>query len=98
MTVNDVRLPEFDYASKELKDEERQDKKVKAKRRQDEREPNYFVIEDPERRRHNRAISFGEPRERHRHTIPTQRHYEAPAKRDRRYDSVTRESHGREER
>ncbi|EPB65351.1 integrase core domain protein [Ancylostoma ceylanicum] len=99
MTVNDViRLPEFDYASKELKDKRRQEKKVKAKRRQDERKPNYFVIEDPERRRHNRAISFEEPRERHRHTTPTQRHYENPAKRDRRYDSVTRESHGREER
>ncbi|EYB85940.1 hypothetical protein Y032_0288g1490 [Ancylostoma ceylanicum] len=75
MTVNDViRLPEFNYASKELKDKRRQDKKVTAKHRQDERKPNYFVIEDPERRRHNRTISFEEPRERHRHTTPTQRH------------------------
>ncbi|KIH69338.1 hypothetical protein ANCDUO_00324 [Ancylostoma duodenale] len=98
MSVNDLmRLPKFEYASAELKEKRRRDKMVKAKRRIDEREPNYYVIEDPERRRHSRAISFEEPRGRRRETTPTPRRaHENPAKRDCRYESIPRENRARE--
>lgn len=63
LTANDiVKLPEFRYASSEEKERRRQEKILKAKRRCDERKPNFFVIQDPDRQRHKKAITFDDAR------------------------------------
>ncbi|KIH54929.1 hypothetical protein ANCDUO_14921, partial [Ancylostoma duodenale] len=44
LTVNDImRIPEFEYASAELRERRRREKIAKAKRRCEERKPNFFV-------------------------------------------------------
>ncbi|KAL6723886.1 hypothetical protein Aduo_018843 [Ancylostoma duodenale] len=72
LTVNDImRIPEFEYASAELRERRRREKIAKAKRRREERKPNFFVIEDPERKRHSRAITFEDLKtDRHRTRTP----------------------------
>ncbi|RCN30316.1 hypothetical protein ANCCAN_23907 [Ancylostoma caninum] len=59
LTVDDlIKLRPFDFASLELKERRRKEKIARAKRRCEERMPNFYVIEDPNRRRHQRNISF----------------------------------------
>ncbi|VDO94869.1 unnamed protein product [Heligmosomoides polygyrus] len=75
LTVNDlIRLDEFDFASPELKDHRRREKMLRNKRRRDEHRPNFWVIQDPERRRRELPLTFKEP--------GRQRHYQ-PARKDR---------------
>lgn len=85
LTVNDlIRLDEFDFASPELKDHRRREKMLRNKRSRDEHRPNFWVIQDPERRRRELPLTFKEP--------GRQRHYQ-PARKDR--DAATSTSDSR---
>lgn len=64
LSANDlIKLPEFYNVSPEEKERRRQQKIIKAKRRYEERKPNFWVIEDPHRQRHKKSISFKEPKQ-----------------------------------
>ncbi|KAK6050755.1 zinc knuckle [Cooperia oncophora] len=59
VTINDlVKMDEFEMASEELRERRQREKQDQRRRRREERMPNFFVIRDPERVRHNRPISF----------------------------------------
>ncbi|VDP47241.1 unnamed protein product [Heligmosomoides polygyrus] len=63
LTVNDlIRLDEFDVASSELKDLRSREKLLRNKRHRDDFRPNFWVIQDPQRRRRELPITFIEPR------------------------------------
>ncbi|KAK6059773.1 hypothetical protein COOONC_02577 [Cooperia oncophora] len=51
-------MDEFEMASAELRERRQREKQDQRRRRREERMPNFFVIRDPERVRHNRPISF----------------------------------------
>ncbi|EPB76543.1 PHF5-like protein [Ancylostoma ceylanicum] len=58
LTINDViKMKEFDFASVELKERRRKEKLLKAKRRREEHMPNFYVIQDPERRHTETKLS-----------------------------------------
>ncbi|RCN32771.1 hypothetical protein ANCCAN_21418 [Ancylostoma caninum] len=92
LIINDViKIKEFDFASAELKERRRKEKLLKAKRRHEEHMPNFYVIQDPERRRHDMNITFRAPHERRRNSSPTMRRpHGDQAKRDCRSHSRTR--------
>ncbi|KIH46852.1 hypothetical protein ANCDUO_23093 [Ancylostoma duodenale] len=92
LTINDViKIKEFDFASAEVKERRRKEKLLKAKRRREEHMPNFYVIQDPERRRHDMNITFRAPHERRRNSSPTMRRpHGDQAKRDCRSHSPTR--------
>ncbi|VDL69049.1 unnamed protein product [Nippostrongylus brasiliensis] len=63
VTVSDlIRIDEFDYASPELKEHRRREKLLKERRRKEEHKPNFWVIQDPRRRRQQMKITFRDPR------------------------------------
>ncbi|KAL6723422.1 hypothetical protein Aduo_018432 [Ancylostoma duodenale] len=55
------------------KEETAEGKLLKAKRRREEHMPNFYVIQDPERRRQDMNIAFRAPHERCRNSSPTMR-------------------------
>ncbi|EYB86822.1 hypothetical protein Y032_0272g920 [Ancylostoma ceylanicum] len=99
LTINDViKMKEFDFASVELKERRRKEKLLKAKRRREEHMPNFYVIQDPERRRHEMNITFRAPHGDRRNSSPTiRRPYGDQAKRDCRSHSPTRSRERRAE-
>ncbi|RCN41620.1 hypothetical protein ANCCAN_12410 [Ancylostoma caninum] len=84
-------ITKFDFASAEVKERRREEKLLKAKRRHEEHMPNFYVIQDPQRRRHDMNITFRDPHERRRNSSPTMhRPHGDQAKRDCRSHSPTR--------
>lgn len=67
LTVDDlIKMREFSFASSDERERRRKEKAAQNRRRKQEHLPNFWVVEDPEHRRHDRRITFEMPSSRRR--------------------------------
>ncbi|CAJ0591574.1 unnamed protein product [Cylicocyclus nassatus] len=91
ITVNDlIRLPKFEPATPELREQRRREKVLKARRRKEEYMPNFWVIADPQKRRHRAPITFEDPSQAPNRRNSPNRHHRSPS----RHSSHSHHTHG----